>query len=658
MRNLLSSQVSLVHGLVDGVQLDSLPNGTNIVSKISTFSEDQSPHTEEETRLHAISDTLDVLIAERRTDEALNTLFEGEKLLVELSGKENNTANPFQTLIAEHRARLREQLVQVARQPSTRGHELRSTVQALYRLGDGSCAHTLLLTAHSQRLQTIVQELRASGTSYGGTYTAALAQLVFSTISQAAKDSRMVFGEQADYASELVLWASEETAKCAALLKRHVLLSAAAAGGLRAAAECVQVALGHCSLLEQQGLALCPTLLKLFRPTVEHALQTNLRHMEESVSVLASADNWVVFHASGPGNRTHLSGSLFSQSKLTSSAHRFQALIQDFFDDGTPLVNLQLGGLMLDGLVQVFESYIELLMLAVPGPVDESLAAQMDHRTVKLAYSESQQLGLLANASALADDVLPRVAVKLLSSQLANGKEDFRKRPSERVAPPLRTPELKEWRRRWQRIVDKLRDYYCRQQVLDLMFTEDEANFNVDIYLGLDDENGNHDPLPSPIFQQLFFKLNKLSNVAADIMPGRERMIAMLLMRLVETFLIFISEDEEFWEEIRNGHRILGPAGLQQFVLDMQFANQIAAHGRYLSRQIKGVTAEIITRAVDAFSRTGLDADSALPENEWFLMAAQSSLQKLLMEFSRELPSPTASLSARSMSSSRSHGSP
>ncbi|MCO5558962.1 hypothetical protein L7F22_012553 [Adiantum nelumboides] len=658
MRNLLSSQASLVRGLAEGAQLDSLPNGKSSASDVSSFSEEHLQHSADETRLQALSDALDVLIAERRTNEALSALFEGEKLIAS-----NESSSSVWMLLSERRARLREQLVQVARQPSTRGRELCATIQALYRLGDGPCAHTLLLTAHSQKLHNNVQELRASGTTYGGAYTAALSQLVFSVISQAAKDSQLVFGEQAAYASELVLWASDETASFASLLKRHVLMSAAAAGGLRAAAECVQVALGYCSLLEQQGLALCPTLLKLFRPTVEQALQANLRHIEESVSVLAAADNWVVYHTSGParlGNRNHLSGTLVTQSKLTSSAHRFQSLIQDFLDDVGPLINLQLGGLMLDGLVQVFESYIELLMMAVPGPLDDSLPAQADHKSVKAADLESQQLGLLGNASALADDILPRVAAKLLPSQSSVAKDDLRKRtPDRATAASSRTPELKEWRRRWQRMVDKLRDHYCRQQVVDLMFTEDEANFSFDIYLNLEDENINLEILPSPIFQKLFFKLNKLSHVAADIVAGRERMTAMLFMRLVETFVLFIFEDQEFWEELENGYNVLGPAGLQQFVLDMQFVIQIASHGRYLTRHIKAVIADIITRAVEAFSRTGLDPNSVLPENDWFLTTAQSSVQKLLIEFSRgDLASPTASVSAHSMSSTRSHGSP
>ena len=64
--------------------------------------------------------------------------------------------------------------------------------------------------------------------------------------------------------------------------------------------------------------------------------------------------------------------------------------------------------------------------------------------------------------------------------------------------------------------------------------------------------------------QQLFFKLNKLNHVAADVLAGRDRMIVMLLMKFVETFVVFISNDQFFWEEMENGAKPIGQIGLRQ----------------------------------------------------------------------------------------------
>ena len=270
-------------------------------------------------------------------DEALAALDEGERVASE--AKERKTLTPavlmsLQASIVERRQKLADQLAEAACQPSTRGGELRSAISALKKLGDGPRAHSLLLNAHLQRYQCNMQSLRPSSTSYGGAYTAALCQLVFSAIAQAASDSSGIFGKEPAYSSELVMWATKQTEAFASLVKRHALASSAAAGGLRAAAECVQIALGHCSLLEARGLALCPVLLKLFRPSVEQALDANLKRIEESTAALAAADDWVLTYPptttrqSGRPSSVSLSNSAAFQHKLTSSAHRFNLMVQ------------------------------------------------------------------------------------------------------------------------------------------------------------------------------------------------------------------------------------------------------------------------------------------------------------------------------------------
>lgn len=311
------------------VSESSTPNGLS-------NSEDREP-SDLEKWLIEFPDLLDVLLAERRVDEALEALDEGERVAaeaIEMKTLSPDTLTSLQTAITERRQKLADQLAEAACQPSTRGNELRAAISALKKLGDGPRAHTLLLNAHYQRFQYNMQSLRPSSTSYGGAYTAALSQLVFSAIAQAASDSLAIFSKETSYTSELVMWATKQSEAFALLVKRHALASSAAAGGLRAAAECVQIALGHCSLLEARGLALCPVLLKLFRPSVEQALDANLKRIEESTAALAAADDWVLTY---PPTGTRQSGRPSSMSlgntaafhhKLSSSAHRFNLMVQ------------------------------------------------------------------------------------------------------------------------------------------------------------------------------------------------------------------------------------------------------------------------------------------------------------------------------------------
>ncbi|XP_066393615.1 exocyst complex component EXO84B-like [Miscanthus floridulus] len=663
IRNLLNTQAALIHGLSEGVQIDSLTSGPegSAEDDISNV-EDQEP-SEIQKWSADFPDMLDVLLAERRVDEALDALDEAERVAVDAKRKQTLTAAEVSALkrsVSDNRQRLADQLAEAACQSSTRGIELRAAASALKRLGDGPRAHSLLLSAHNQRLQCNMQTIHPSSTSYGGAYTAALAQQVFSVIAQALSDSVDVFGDESCYASELVTWATKQVMSFALLVKRHVLSSCAAAGGLSAAAECVQISLGHCSLLEARGLSVSSVLLKQFKPSLEQALDANLRRIEESTAALAAADNWILTYPT-TGIRPLIRSSaanLALQPKLSSSAHRFNSMVQDFFEDVAPLLSLQLGGSTMDGITQIFNSYVNLLVSALPGSMDDE--ANLDglgHKIVRMAETEEQQLALLANASLLAEELLPRAAMKLPS--ISQSMDDLRKRGTDKQN---RVPEQREWKRKLQRMVDRLRDSFCRQHALELIFTDEgDTHLSAEMYISMDNTVEEPEWVPSPIFQELYAKLNRMASIAAEMFVGRERFATLLMMRLTETVILWLSEDQAFWEEIEQGAKPLGPLGLQQFYLDMQFVI-IFGQGRFLSRHVHQVILDVIDRAMAAFSATGMNPDSVLPGDDWFMDVSQEVVSMIsgrgrAANGDREVNSPTASVSAHSMSSFKSHGS-
>ncbi|KAH1048759.1 hypothetical protein J1N35_039543 [Gossypium stocksii] len=669
IRNLLSTQATLIHSLAEGVHIDlSSPKASEDPTANGFLNIEDSEPSDLEKWSVEFPDLLDVLLAEKRVDEALAALDEGQRAVA--NGKEKNSLSPealasLETAIIERKQKLADQLAEAACQPSTHGAELRAAILALKKLGDGPRAHTLLLNAHFQRYQYNMLSLHPSSTSYGGAYTAALSQLVFSAIAQAASDSMGIFGEEPSYTSELVMWATKQTEAFALLVKRHALASSAAAGGLRAAAECVQIALGHCSLLEARGLALCPVLLRLFRPSVEQALNANLKRIEESTAALAAADDWVLTYPpggtrqSGWPSSTSLGNTTIFQHKLTSSAHRFNSMVQDFFEDVGPLLSMELGGQTLEGLFRVFDSYVNMLIKALPGLMDEEANFEdTGNKIVRMAETEAQQIALLANASLLADELLPRAAMKL-SPNLASYKDDQCRRTSDRQN---RHPEQREWKRRLVSSVERLKNKFCQQHALDLIFTEEgDSHFTAEMYINMDSTTDEVEWFPSLIFQELYAKLNRMASLAADMFVGRERFATSLLMRLTESVIICLSEDQSFWDDIEEGPRPLGPIGLQQLYLDIKFVIGFASQGRYLSRNLHRVVKEIITKAMAAFAATGMDPNSVLPNDDWFDEICQDAIERLSgkpkPEPERDLNSPTASVSAQSISSVRSHGS-
>lgn len=141
-----------------------------------------------------------------------------------------------------------------------------------------------------------------------------------------------------------------------------------------------------------------------------------------------------------------------------------------------------------------------MLIHALPGSVETENLEGAGSRIVRMAETEAQQIALLANALLLADELLPRAASKLQPfSQNSRIDEPPTRRTSERQN---RAPEQREFKRRLQRSVDQLRDSFCRQHALELIFMEDgSVRLSAEMYISMD---GNaHEPewFPSPIYQ-------------------------------------------------------------------------------------------------------------------------------------------------------------
>ncbi|KAJ0080997.1 hypothetical protein Patl1_11825 [Pistacia atlantica] len=105
----------------------------------------------------------------------------------------------------------------------------------------------------------------------------------------------------------------------------------------------------------------------------------------------------------------------------------------------------------------------------------------------------------------------------------------------------------------------------------------------------------------------LFAKLQQLAIVAGDVLLGKEKLQKILLARLTETVVMWLSEEEEFWGVFENESSPVQPLGLQQLILDMHFTVEIARYAGYPSRPLVH-----------------------FPMDEWFVETAKSAIHKLL----------------------------
>uniref|UniRef100_A0A804QGK0 Exocyst component Exo84 C-terminal domain-containing protein n=1 Tax=Zea mays TaxID=4577 RepID=A0A804QGK0_MAIZE len=558
-------------------------------------------------------DKLDVLLAEHKMEEAVLALEAEEKkyLVADESGKESNADNTaFKTALVKRKTILEDQLVRYCGQPSLSMNELRKCLSGLIKIGKSSLAHQVLLKAYGSRLQKSVEAFLPNCSIYTETYSATLSQLVFSAIAKAAKETNTLLGDSPMNTNRIIQWAEYEIETFARLVKENSPLPESVSA-LRSACICIETSLFHCSCLESQEV-----------------LDLNFRRVRRKIVDGARNDDILLLT---PQEGSPLSGAVSPNVMLTSSGKKFMSIVNDVLDQILPMTIVHFGGAILNKFIQLFDRYVETLIKVLPGPSEDDNLLESKEPIELKAESDAQQLTLIGTAYTVADELLPAAVSKFFDIQAekkgAGGS-------SEGLGPgSIYAMEYKEWKRNLQHSLDKLRDHFCRQYVLSFIYLEGKSRLDAKMYLGRKDDDllFDPDPLPSLPFQALFGRLQQLASVAGDVLLGKDKIQKVLLSRLTETVIMWLSNEQEFWDIFDDRSVQLQPSGLQQLILDMHFIVEIAVCGRFPYRPVQQLVSTIITRAVAAFSARGVDPQSVLPEDGWFVDTAKAAIHKLML---------------------------
>ncbi|XP_050232207.1 exocyst complex component EXO84C [Mercurialis annua] len=587
-----------------------------------------SPSSEDDPMVTFL-DNVDNLLAEHKVEEALDALDAEERKNPDLkvSGDASSTEEPsYKAAFLKRKSMLEDQLIEIAEQPSLGILELKKALSHLIKLGKGPLAHQLLLKSYGSRLQKSINVLLPSSSMCPKTFPATLSRLVFSMISLTTKESGSIFGDNPIYTNRVVQWAEWEIEYFARLVKENAPASETFLA-LAAATNCIQASLNYCSMLESQGLKLSKLLLVLSRPYIEEVLELNFRRARRAILLMAETDESSLFsvHSVSPLSMFAIP----TDSELVDSGVRFMDIINEILAQLTPLAIVHFGGNLLTRISQLFDKYMDALIKSLPGPSDDENLTELKEVIHFRAETDSEQLALLGMAFTILDELLPLAVTEVWS--LKNESKDS---ISESIVPNANiTAELKDWKRHLQHSFDKLRDHFCRQYVLSFIYSrEGKTRLNAQIYLNGDgDDLLWDDPLPSLPFQALFAKLQQLATIAGDVLLGKEKIQKILLARLTETVVMWLSDEQEFWGVFEDKSVPLKPLGLQQLILDMHFTVEIARFAGYPSRHVHQIASAIIARAIRTFSVRGIDPQSALPEDEWFVETAKSAINKLLL---------------------------
>ncbi|KAF8413435.1 hypothetical protein HHK36_001418 [Tetracentron sinense] len=413
-------------------------------------------------------ENIDVLLAEHKVEEAVEALDIEKRSSLELNGSGNASsteASSYKPAFLKRKAMLEDQLVEITKQPSVGTVELKEALSFLLKLRKGPLAHQLMLKAYGSHLRKSIKSFLPSCSIYPETYSATLSKLVFS--------------ENAP---------SSETVSA-----------------LRAASICVQASLSHCSMLESQGLKLSKLLMVLLRPYIEEVLEMNFRRARRMVFDLAENDGTLPL---SPRYVSPLSAfATSSDSVLIDYGTKFMFIAKDIVEQLTLVAISHFGGTILTRISQLFDKYVDALIKTLPGPSEDDNL--MEHKEVIpfRAETDAQQLALLGSAFTVADELLP-MAVSRIWSTPNESKEPGSGATENIVSTVSNTIEFKDWRRHLQHSLDELRDHFCRQYVLNFIYSrEGKTRLDARMYLTGKGEHLSWDsgPFPSLPFQVIHF---------------------------------------------------------------------------------------------------------------------------------------------------------
>lgn len=292
---------------------------------------DELLHGKVEDRRFTFLETVDILLAERKVEEAVLALDAEERCspeLHDLGGDPSSELSSYKAEFLKRKEMLVDQLVRISEQPSVSIAQLKKALSCLVKLGNGSLAHQLLLKAYGSRLQKSIEAFLPSCSVYLETYSAKLSQLVFSTISVATKESSIIFGEGPTYSNRIVQWAEYEIESFVRLVKENAT-EPETISALRSASICIQASLSHCSFLESQGLKFSELLMVLLRPYIEEVLDMNFRRARRKVSDLSRNDE-IVPVSSQPGSPNSLTEPSTEPSNIMfmGSGNKFMNIVK------------------------------------------------------------------------------------------------------------------------------------------------------------------------------------------------------------------------------------------------------------------------------------------------------------------------------------------
>lgn len=321
--------------------------------------------------LTELPEDLDVCIAQRDFEEAVNLIERGQEYL--------RSANWLYG-VKEMRARIDQRIkllaevlmneLKVSPDKSLQGgpRAVRRAVSVLIKLGKSAQACDLFLKHRSAILKYSTKQLKIEGVTT--LYIKRLCSVFFSHLMDTCKEFERAFPSHHCCHSGLIVWATAELNNFTVHFSRQVFTPQASIANV---AECVSLASSHCEQMTECGLDLCFLLNSLLRTEVERIMQETREKLLEAIKLRASEDKWRPMNFQ---NRAGLTKFLEDTAEigitsmhtfvydecwisLTSNTIYFSKAFLNFVDDVLKMHTPETHALIVEIIVDIFRTHLK-----------------------------------------------------------------------------------------------------------------------------------------------------------------------------------------------------------------------------------------------------------------------------------------------------------
>lgn len=369
LRALLGNSSTIVAALRE-IATPSTATRSTVHEAGSSSAADWQESPEGQNWAEALED-LDIAIAERRCSDAVQLLrkADGEcahPQAIDWSDPDHQTRydriEQQKEQVSQRRAELGLVLESQVRDPNTKAGERRTAAGLLASATSKAWAHQQLLDAHTAELkyqqEVLSRPQNAGGGHADGTeYANAVSQASFRGVAVAANDVAAVFQRDApELGSLFLVWALQETQRCAQLLQQHALSPLALPAGLGPTVHCCTLALLYCTALEtSHSLMLSPRLMRDLWPTCQQVLHKRLRRLSDDLKreVAAEVDSLAAQTGMSQGVPSNWPGLV----QLFPSAHHLVDTVKSTADTICPLAGPKAAQVLQKGISDAFQTY-------------------------------------------------------------------------------------------------------------------------------------------------------------------------------------------------------------------------------------------------------------------------------------------------------------